>query len=289
MLLNEENIKNLKSPDKELVQGFMQFEKELAEYRFHRSPESDKWLEQFILYLKYDFLCYLDVGHKFYRARNHIPTIRYTDQYEVHKPQDMGAPPKFVSSEGRANAPGIPLLYGASNKETAAIEIRSNIGESISIATFSVSSRIKCLDFTYDGFLRDPLPLNTGIMRERSCPFEGMLMIVNHIFSTPTLNNPMQYIPSQVISEAIKIKGYEAIAFESRRSKSSKYNFVFLKVDSVKIEQVESFNVDLHLDLKVNPSHDNKSTLEFKFLQGPPLNNGPGGFRGLGTISGVTK
>jgi len=289
MILNEEYIKSLESPDKELVEGFLRFENELADFRFHRSEESDKWLKKFISYLQYDFIGYLESGFEFYRARKHNPTLRYNDIYQVFPLGDMGAPPRRISSEGRASAPGIPLLYGASNKETAAVEVRSEIGESISIATFSVTTRIKCLDFTYAGFLRDPVQENTGIKRERSCPFIAMLTIVNHLYSKPASNDPMKYVTSQVISEAIKMSGYQAIAFDSSRSESTKYNFVFLKDDFVKSNKVERFNVDLELSFKKEPSPEDKSTLDMRMLQGPPLNNGPGGFRSVGTFIGKTR
>jgi hypothetical protein len=239
--------------------------------------------------LQYDFLGYLETDFKFYRARKHNPTLRYEDSYQVFPLSEMGAPPRRISSEGRASAPGIPLLYGASNKETAAVEVRSEIGESLSIATYLVTSRTKCLDFTYSGFLRDPVPENTGIKRERSCPFIGMLTIVNYLYSKPASNDPMRYVTSQVISEAIKMAGYHAIAFDSRRSERAEYNFVFFTENFVRAKKVERFTVDIELNFKKEPSPDDKSTLDIRILEGPPLNNGPGGFRSVGTFFGKTR
>ncbi|MGS2724835.1 RES domain-containing protein [Porticoccus sp. GXU_MW_L64] len=54
---------------------------------------------------------------------------RIQKEDKVFPVDEMGAPPKRLASQGRANPAGIPYLYLASNPETAVSEIRPHTGE----------------------------------------------------------------------------------------------------------------------------------------------------------------
>nr|MDC2856090.1 RES family NAD+ phosphorylase [Ningiella sp. W23] len=79
-------------------------------------------------------------GSKYYRAR-----IQKTSK-ELFPANEMGAPPKTLASNGRANPFGISYLYVASTENTAVSEVRPHNNEFITIATFKAKEELKLVD-----------------------------------------------------------------------------------------------------------------------------------------------
>lgn len=145
-----------------------------------------------------------------YRAR-----IQSTD--EPYGIENMGAPPKRLASQGRANPAGIPYLYLASTPDTAVSEIRPHTGEYASVADFEVSKDLKIVDLRNPRATVSPFLLSDEI--EVSL-LRGDIEFLVHLGSEltrPVLPHAaaIDYIPSQYICEFIKKSGYHGVMYTS--------------------------------------------------------------------------
>lgn len=129
----------------------------------------------------------------------------------------MSAPPKRVTSHGRANPPGIPYLYLGSTQQTAVSEIRPHTSEMVCIADFTLVPGLQMID------LRDPKSLispfffgdedQIGSMRN-DLPF---LERLGQELTRPVLPQgaAIDYVPSQYLCEFIKKAGYDGVIYKS--------------------------------------------------------------------------
>jgi RES domain-containing protein len=112
----------------------------------------------------------LPIGTEFYRARRHEPRSRKA----WFDPDEMGAPPPANAESQRANRKGEPVLYMASDIETAVAETRGWRGAVVAIATMQTIRELGVVDLTADlkvssPFFRDNLDwelnLNAAVYR----------------------------------------------------------------------------------------------------------------------------
>jgi len=151
-----------------------------------------------------------EVLEQWYRAR----IQRSEDVYAL---DEMGAPPKRLASQGRANPAGIPYLYLASTPNTAVSEIRPHTGEFASVADFVVPRDLKLVD------LRDPVSSVSPFLLsdEREIAFlRGDIEFLVHLggeLTRPVLPHAVaiDYIPSQYLCELIKRFGYHGVVYKS--------------------------------------------------------------------------
>jgi len=144
----------------------------------------------------------------------HRARIRTEDV--VFSIEEMGAPPKRRSSNGRANPAGIPYLYLGSQPDTAVAEIRPHTGEVACVADFTIPD-IKAVD------LRDPRKLiSPFILSESSAIGQLRADLPLLVRLGEELTRPVQpagaaidYIPSQYLCEFIKKKGFDAVVYRS--------------------------------------------------------------------------
>jgi hypothetical protein len=124
-------------------------------------------------------------------------------------------PLPHAAHEGRVNPKGIPCLYVANKKETAMAEVRPWIGGLISVAQLRIVRELTVIDFThghdqeFEIFFEEPLPA----IRERSVWSQ-----IGWAFSEPITSDPAtaEYVPTQVISEFMKRKGLDGVAYKSK-------------------------------------------------------------------------
>ncbi len=108
-------------------------------------------------------------------------------------------PIKREACEGRINPKGIPVLYLATDPDTAMSEIRPCMGQSISVAEFELMDDIDVVDCTEN--LSD----------------ESVWFYINDAFASPITNsdNKAEYAYTQIISELFKSQGFQGIYFKS--------------------------------------------------------------------------
>ena len=142
-------------------------------------------------------------------------------------------PLPFSASEGRANSKGIPCLYVATDKETAMSEIRPWLGSIISLGHFKLSRDLRIIDFSVNHgktnkkfYFKEP---------SASKIIETVWLDIDNAFSKPTKTSDLKsdYTPTQIISEFIKSKGYDGIAYKS--SLADGHNIALFDLDSAEV------------------------------------------------------
>jgi hypothetical protein len=118
------------------------------------------------------------------------------------------------AAEGRANPKGIPHLYLSSDMETAVAEIRPWMGAHVSVGRFQAVRELKVVDFATEtvgyrlhGKDVDPLRVQD----------ERIWADVDNAFARPVTRNDnmTDYVPTQIIAEWFKTRGFDGITHRS--------------------------------------------------------------------------
>ncbi len=198
--------------------------------------------DQFVSFLSYTVTRYTR-GTDFYRAR--ISTSKcgfYIDE--------MGAPPAGKRKPGRVNPEGIGVLYLTSDERTALCEVRASAFDLITVGTFRLTKDIMVVDISrlngispmlYSSSL-ESLAANTKVFSDIAKEIAKPLR---------RSDSPLEYIPTQYITEFIKSMGYSGVAYESTMGTGG-YNvavfdetlFECIAVHDVEIMKIEYFYDD---------------------------------------------
>ena len=144
--------------------------------------------------------------------------VEYGEVSVPWKPARMIPDPLRVR-EGRANPRGISYLYLSTSPETAMHEVRPWTGSVLSAAVFEIREDLRLVDFSE--FYREEQQTKSVFSLLQEPTEEQILQTVwtniDNAFSTPVPNNeePTRYIPTQIIAELVKSKGYDGIAYRS--------------------------------------------------------------------------
>lgn len=138
-----------------------------------------------------------------------------------HGEERMFPKPEFVMG-GRANAAGIAFLYLATKEITAISEVRPWIGASVSVAQFRIRRNLRVLDLSagHGQFGFGKLTFGQIEGKEAISP-EKMREVVwtdiDAAFSWPVSRSDesAEYAPTQILAEAFRGAGYDAIAYRS--------------------------------------------------------------------------
>lgn len=165
-------------------------------------------------------------------------------------PLDMGPPPKNNAIEGRLNPKGIPYLYLSTNENTAISEVRPWIESEITIGYFKILEDLKIVDTSTDEpkdlllkyTLTEKRPIESYSDAEKE---EYVWGDINSAFSQPISPNEstLKYLPTQYLSEKIKIIGYDGIAFKSSLSEDG-YNICLFYPDKAKCTGCNMFKIE---------------------------------------------
>ena len=140
--------------------------------------------------------------------------------------------------EGRVNPKGIPCFYLATDKETAMSEVRPWVGMYVSVGQFKILKNLVLIDCTSeksDGF--------TFYFEEPSAAEieKAVWTSIDRAFSEPINPNDAiaDYAPTQVLSEAIKNKGYDGLIYKSVLGPG--YNIALFDLKKAAIENCRLF------------------------------------------------
>ena len=190
------------------------------------------------------FFPYFDINNdilEILKYRNHklqsgdvLFRARMGEQVE----EDMLAPPSKIAKSGRANPNGISYLYCAVDKETCIAEIRPWKGSKITVASVEINKELKLVDLSSNKFsplifedYNDILAMDALISRfakELSTPVDPS-------------NSEIDYLPTQYITELIKVRGYDGIYFKSALGPA--YNIVIFDEKNVTVKDIEMVEV----------------------------------------------
>ncbi|GLO55025.1 hypothetical protein PPUJ20066_10610 [Pseudomonas putida] len=81
-----------------------------------------------------------------YRARTCM-TPESVDEIMADPERNLAAPPKGRAGEGRMNAAGVPVFYGALSRKTCVAELRPPVGGTVVSGEFRLNKGVRVLDF----------------------------------------------------------------------------------------------------------------------------------------------
>jgi hypothetical protein len=127
----------------------------------------------------------------------------------LEKPElSIGPPPPKVAAAGRMNARGIPVFYGATDREVALAEVRPPVGSKVVVAQFDIIRPLRLLDVEALRSLSvGGSPFDSHYMaRKQKASFLGDL---SGQITKPVMpdDETLNYIPTQVIAEYLASLG----------------------------------------------------------------------------------
>ncbi len=178
--------------------------------RFHTDYINKEVLFSFCNYIRKTY----KVGTQFFRARICSDELGFTiDQ--------MGAPPVGKATAGRANPMGISCLYLADSPETALNEIRAGVYDYVAIGNFVLQKEIEVVNLT----LVDQISPFWGMNNTIHAVNKKHLQKIGIDIAKPLrrYDSPLDYLPTQYISDFIKSRGFDGIEYKSTMNKDG-YN-----------------------------------------------------------------
>jgi len=203
-------------------------------YRYIQTIEVKQFLDTLIETSK-DKQIILNKGKELYRSQRGYDEIKEYDQdgdtptgiVDLPYSQERMIPKAEKSRNGRANPGGIPCLYLSDDLKTALAEVRPWIKERISIAIFKIIRDIKIIDFSnIESLSRFYFKEPDAKVKEKE-----VWASVNRAFSQPVNieDQEKDYIPTQIISELFKSRGFDGIKYKSMLASRNNYALFNLK------------------------------------------------------------
>lgn len=166
-------------------------------------------------------------SRRFYRARIHD-----YDQVSPFEKDKMGPPPEAKATLGRVQLAGQSMLYTATTAETAIAEVRPSFGSQLSVAEFSVlqANLLRVLNLTrYEGIL-DKGPY--GFTQQITKIHKAMSFSEREFSRQTHPNDPAKYLDTIYITQLIREKGFDGIAYRSLLHKGG-MNYAFFSPDNL--------------------------------------------------------
>jgi len=173
-------------------------------------------------------------GSNFWRAQlgNDWRSIFHEDE-EIgeeacpYSPERM-KPISYSAIEGRANPKGIPYLYLSTNKETAMSEVRPWLGTNISVGQFKTKKELSLIDCSVLHGKGSVIYFEEPNCEKREY---SVWAHIDEVFSKPVNPNDKtsDYVPTQIIAELFKSKGYDGIVYKS--SLATGFNVVLFDLE----------------------------------------------------------
>lgn len=211
--------------------NWKKFEDDLiAVNRYHPQNINKDVLRPLFSYIETTYAAHTDT---LYRARISKDGTKFT-------PQQMGAPPRGQSGDGRVNAKGVACLYLASDEDTCIKEVRAGVYDTVCVGQFAISEPIRLVDLSKIDSISPFRVLSdsdNGIEALRLIDINrAVLKDINESVSHPqsSYDDPFHYIGTQYISDYIKSlmdstgnRIYDGIEFTSTQSKTGKNIVLF--------------------------------------------------------------
>ncbi|WP_051000049.1 RES family NAD+ phosphorylase [Sinorhizobium fredii] len=164
-------------------------------------------------------------GVVLFRAQRGIDYISFRKN-EPEQPSGYSAarmkPRPNRSTEGRANAAGVSVLYLGTTEQTVISEVRPWIGAEISVAQFKLKRRLRALDLSRGhGQSSMGMILNHILTGKPLTPEQrekAVWIDIDNAFSEPVTrsDDAAEYVPTQILTEVFRNAGYDAIVYKSQ-------------------------------------------------------------------------
>ena len=162
--------------------------------------------DQFVSFLSYSIIKFRR-GTELFRAR-------ICDSPNGYEKAQMGPPPAGKRKSGRVNPEGIGVLYLTSDEETALREVRASAFDYITLGKFKLTKDIMVVNISGINSI-SPAVYSNGI--DALAANKKIFTDIAKEIAKPLRRNdsPLEYLPTQFITEFIKSKGYAGVAYKS--------------------------------------------------------------------------
>ena len=185
-----------------------------------------------------------DSVKNYFRARKGYASYSKLGEVIPLSGDKIGAPPNSIATSGRANREFMSFLYLSEDEETAIHEVRPFPGDKVSVGKFKPTKKLN-LFYLYNHDILGNSDSYESIIKL------GKIAALNNYFSKPTGSDGRSiYVVTQMFVEALAIKGYDGIAFESSFTKKINYtifnpsDFKYIKKSS-KVYDINSIHVNI--------------------------------------------
>jgi len=205
----------------------------------------------------------LKKGHILWRAQlgndRRVEHDEYGNEQQTDElcpyPRERMKPILYSATEGRANPKGIPYLYLATDQKAAMSEIKPWVGLSISVGQFKIKKDLCIIEFTEFSHEKFSSIKNKDLPRDEKRKF-NVWSDIDNAFSEPVNSSDRQsyYVPTQIIAEFFKSKGFDGIAYKS--SLSTGVNIVLFNIgmaDLINCHLFEAKSVEFKYEQIANP------------------------------------
>jgi len=193
------------------------------------------------------FARYLSFAEKVYKIGTLMYRARVAQNSEGYVKSKMGAPPPGSRTPGRVNPEGIGMLYLSLDEKTVLHEVRASALDYVTIGTFRLREDLRIVDLSV---ISDISPLYFIEDLEQYAANRQVFRDIALEVAKPLRRNdhPLEYLPTQFISEFIKSQDYDGVAFDSTLNEGGKNIAVFdekkLRCTSVKTLEVSKVIYD---------------------------------------------
>lgn len=163
----------------------------------------------------------------------------------------LGTPPKESRMSGRVNPEGIGVLYLSSETYTALYEVRASIYDFVTVGKFTLRKDIRIINLAGITSISPFIYADTNELQQYAINRECLQGIAEDIAKPLRRNDsPLEYLPTQYISEFIKNQGYDGVEYASTMTKNG-YNLAIFDESNFECVNTQIFEiVNLNYDPK---------------------------------------
>jgi hypothetical protein len=201
------------------------------------------------------------------------------DQILKNPVKELSSPPPKYAKNGRMNAPGISVFYGATEIETCIAEVRPPVGSHVVIGRFQIIKNINLLDlntlsqiYVKGSYFAPDFKARKGhaaFLRDLVAELTKPVM--------PDEEN-FEYLPTQIVAEylAEKVKPkLDGIIFCSSQAQNKEQNIILFH-NSCAVEPYivpEGTTVSINYGWSTEDDHDDSITVYEKYIQNTSHNS----------------
>lgn len=145
-----------------------------------------------------------------------------------------------LATEGRANPVGIPVLYCATEPDTALAEVRPNLASTLSLAKLITQRDLVVVDCSKNISEKSLFDILNGEDLPTPSELEPIIWNqINEAFTKPVdrTDDEARYASTQVIAELFKRKGYGGIKYQSGYGPSG-HNLALFDIKCASVDEV---------------------------------------------------
>ena len=189
------------------------------------------------------FASFLTYSVKLYSSGTVMYRARISSEKNGFSKDDLGTPPKGLRMSGRVNPEGIGVLYLSSEPNTALYEVRASIYDYVTVGEFRSRKDIRVINLAGITSISPFIYADMNELQQYAVNRECLLGMAEDI-SKPLRRNdsPLEYLPTQYISEFIKNQGYDGVEYASTMTKSG-YNLAIFNESNFECVNTQIFEI----------------------------------------------